>query len=83
MKINIIKTELPGIMTKRETINIVKSITDWKSFLLDNKQHLNLDDNFEPKKYILRKIDTNISDIDIAKDKINKKKTQEAADDDW
>ena len=47
------------------------------------EQAYNLEENFEPKKYILRKIDTNISDIDIAKDKINKKKTQEAADDDW
>ena len=47
------------------------------------EQIYNLEENFEPKKYILRKIDTNISDIDIAKDKINKKKTQEATDDDW
>ena len=47
------------------------------------EQTYNLEENFEPKKYILRKIDTNISDIDIAKDKINKKKTQGATDDDW
>ncbi len=36
LKINIIKTELPGIMTTRETINIENKITDWKSFLADN-----------------------------------------------
>ncbi len=36
LKVNIIKTELPGIMTTRETINVNKSITDWKSFLSDN-----------------------------------------------
>ena len=47
------------------------------------EQAYNLEENFEPKKYILRKIDTNISDIDIAKDKINKKKKQGATDDDW
>ncbi len=47
------------------------------------EQAYNLEENFEPKKYILRKIDTNISDIDIAKDKINQKKKQGAADDDW
>ncbi len=43
----------------------------------------NLEENFEPKKYILSKIDTNISDIDIAKDKINQKKTEGETDDDW
>ena len=47
------------------------------------EQVYNLEDNFEPKKYILKKIYTNISDIDIAKDKINQKKTQGATDDDW
>ena len=47
------------------------------------EQIYNLEKNFEPKKYILRKIDTNISDIDIAKDKINQKKAQGATDDDW
>ena len=47
------------------------------------EQSYNLEDKFEPKKYILRKIDTNISDIDIAKDKINQKKAQGATDDDW
>ena len=47
------------------------------------EQSFNLQDNFEPKKYILRKIDTNISDIDIAKEKINQKKKKETADDDW
>ncbi len=47
------------------------------------EQAYNLEENFEPKKYILRKIDTNISDIDIAKDKINQKKTEGATDDDW
>ncbi len=36
LKINIIKTELPGIMTTRETIKIKKTIIDWKTFLYDN-----------------------------------------------
>jgi adenine deaminase len=36
LKINIIKTELPGIMTTRETICIKNKITDWKTFLVDN-----------------------------------------------
>ncbi|MDC1054638.1 CsgG/HfaB family protein [Alphaproteobacteria bacterium] len=47
------------------------------------EQSYNLEDNFEPKKYILRKIDTNKSDIDIAKEKINKKNKKETVDDDW
>ena len=47
------------------------------------EQSYNLENNFEPKKYILRKIDTNISDIDIAKDKINQNKAQGTTDDDW
>ncbi len=47
------------------------------------EQAYNLEDNFEPKKYILRKIDTNISDIDIAKEKINQKKKKVTTDDDW
>ena len=46
-------------------------------------QIYNLGDNFEPKKYILRKVDTNISNIDIAKEKINQKKKKGTADDDW
>ncbi len=36
IKVNIIKTELPGIVTTRETINVKEIITDWKTFLLDN-----------------------------------------------
>ncbi len=36
LKVNIIKSELPGIMTTRETINVEERITDWKTFLLDN-----------------------------------------------
>ena len=36
LKVNVIKTELPGIMTKKETINIKKVITNWEAFLLDN-----------------------------------------------
>ncbi len=36
LKVNIIKTELPGIMTKRETINVKGGITDWKTFLIHN-----------------------------------------------
>ena len=36
LKINIIKTQLPGIMTTRETIKVNKSISNWKSFLVDN-----------------------------------------------
>ena len=36
LKINIIKTELPGIMTTRETIKVTNKITDWETFLLDN-----------------------------------------------
>ena len=47
------------------------------------QQSYNLEGNFEPKKYILRKIDTNISNVDIAKDKIKQKKKKETADDDW
>ena len=61
-------------------------ITEVNSKLSSGKivdQVYNLEQNFEPKKYILSKIDTNISDIDIAKDKINQKKAQEATDDDW
>jgi hypothetical protein len=46
-------------------------------------QIYNLGENFEPKKYILRKVDTNISNIDIAKEKINQKKKKGTADDDW
>ncbi len=47
------------------------------------KQNYNLEENFEPKKYILRKIITKVSDIDIAKDKINTKKEEGDSDDDW
>ena len=47
------------------------------------EQNYNLEENFEPKKYILRKIITNVSDIDIAKDKINAKKKEGDTDDDW
>ena len=47
------------------------------------QQSYNLEGNFETKKYILRKIDTNISNVDIAKDKIKQKKKKETADDDW
>ncbi len=47
------------------------------------EQNYNLDENFEPKKYILRKIISNVSDIDIAKDKINAKKEEGDTDDDW
>ncbi len=36
LKINIIKTELPGIMTSKETINITDKITDWNTFLIEN-----------------------------------------------
>jgi len=36
LKINIIKTELPGIMTTRETISVKKTITDWKNFIIEN-----------------------------------------------
>ena len=47
------------------------------------EKNYNLEDNFEPKKYILRKIITNVSDIDIAKEKINAKKEEGGTDDDW
>ena len=47
------------------------------------EQNYNLDENFEPKKYILRKIITNFSNIDIAKEKINAKKEEGDTDDDW
>ena len=47
------------------------------------EQNYVLEENFEPKKYILRKIITNVSDIDIAKDKINAKKKEGDTDDDW
>ena len=47
------------------------------------EQNYNLEENFEPKKYILRKIITNVSDVDIAKDKINAKKEEDDTDDDW
>ena len=47
------------------------------------EQNYVLEENFEPKKYILRKIITNVSDIDIAKDKINAKKEEGDTDDDW
>ena len=47
------------------------------------EQNYNLEENFEPKKYILRKIITNVSDVDIAKDKINTKKEEDDTDDDW
>ena len=36
LKVNIIKSELPGIMTTREIINVKEIITDWKTFLHDN-----------------------------------------------
>ncbi len=36
LKVNIIKSELPGIMTTREIIKVKEIITDWKDFLLDN-----------------------------------------------
>ncbi len=36
LKVNIIKSELPGIITTREIINVKEIITDWKNFLLDN-----------------------------------------------
>ncbi len=36
LKVNIIKSELPGIMTSRETIHVKEIITDWKTFLHDN-----------------------------------------------
>ena len=36
LKVNIIKSELPGIMTTRETIHVKEIITDWKTFLHDN-----------------------------------------------
>ena len=36
LKVNIIKTELPGIMTTRETISVSEEITNWKTFLIDN-----------------------------------------------
>ena len=47
------------------------------------EQNYNLEENFEPKKYILRKIITNVSAIDIAKEKINAKKEEGDTDDDW
>ena len=47
------------------------------------EQNYVLEENFEPKKYILRKIITNVSDIDIAKEKINEKKEEGDTDDDW
>ena len=47
------------------------------------EQNYVLEKNFEPKKYILRKIITNVSDIDIAKDKIKAKKKEGDTDDDW
>ncbi len=36
LKVNVIKTELPGIMTTRDTIKVTKTISDWKTFLLEN-----------------------------------------------
>jgi hypothetical protein len=42
-----------------------------------------LEEKFEPKKYILKKIYTKISDIDKAKEKINQKKKKGTTDDDW
>jgi len=36
LKVNIIKSELPGIMTTREIIDVKEIITDWKNFLLHN-----------------------------------------------
>ena len=36
LKINTIKTELPGIMTTRETISVKKTITNWENFIKEN-----------------------------------------------
>ena len=47
------------------------------------EQSYNLEEKFEPKKYILKKIYTKISDIDKAKEKINQKKKEGTTDDDW
>jgi hypothetical protein len=47
------------------------------------EQSYNLEEKFEPKKYILKKIYTKISDIDKAKEKINQKKKKGTTDDDW
>ncbi|MDC0226810.1 CsgG/HfaB family protein [Alphaproteobacteria bacterium] len=71
----------------REQIDVGKlKITQVSSKLSSGKiveQSYNLEENFESKKYILRKINTNISDINIAKEKINQKKKKGETDDDW
>jgi len=71
----------------REQIEVGKlQITQVNSKLSSGKiieQSYNLDEKFEPKKYILKKIYTNISDIDKAKEKINQKKKKGTTDDDW
>ena len=71
----------------REQIEVGKlQITQVNSKLSSGKiieQSYNLDEKFEPKKYILKKIYTNISDIDKAKEKINQKNKKGTTDDDW
>ena len=71
----------------REQIEVGKlQITQVNSKLSSGKiieQSYNLDEKFEPKKYILKKIYTNISDIDKAKEKINQKNKKVTTDDDW
>ena len=75
----VIENEPEGINKNPNNSSSIKRMNS----LLRIEQSYNLVDKFEPKKYILRKIDTSISDIDIAKDKINQKKAQGATDDDW
>ena len=71
----------------REQIEVGKlQITQVNSKLSSSKiieQSYNLDEKFEPKKYILKKIYTNISDIDKAKEKISQKNKKGTTDDDW
>jgi hypothetical protein len=71
----------------REQIEVGKlQITQVNSKLSSGKiieQSYNLEEKFEPKKYILKKIYTKISDIDKAKEKINQKKKKGTTDDDW
>tara|TARA_B100000678_G_scaffold246568_1_gene219469 strand:- start:24 stop:635 length:612 start_codon:yes stop_codon:yes gene_type:complete len=62
-----------------EIIQVTSKLSNGKIL----EQNYNLEENFEPKKYILRKIITNISDIDIAKEKINANKEEGDTDDDW
>ncbi len=71
----------------REEINVgILKITDVGQKLSTAeiiKQNYIIEENFEPKRYIIKLIKSNKSDIDKAKEIIKQKENEETADDDW